>query len=141
MKHVSPKVNPNNYNIGMSSEQGEPSIIFSDDDSVFAPSASFTSSTASDSPSHLLHNRYQIIRRVGNGAFGTVYLAADTHNNDEYAIKKIICESDEDFNRAMQEVWPLRALKHENLVEMKSVFMHTEQELYLCIVVIYISIF
>lgn len=39
------------------------------------------------------------------------------------AIKKVLCNTDEDFNRAMKEVWPVKGLKHDGIVQYEDIFM------------------
>jgi NIMA (never in mitosis gene a)-related kinase len=52
--------------------------------------------------------------------------AEDTKNNNMHvAVKKMVCETAEDLNNAMKEVWSVRSLQHENLVDFKDVFFES----------------
>jgi len=37
----------------------------------------------------VVYNNYQIIKRVGDGAYGVVFRAMDSKNNELVAIKKV----------------------------------------------------
>ncbi|NJN95415.1 MAG: protein kinase [Anaerolineales bacterium] len=62
---------------------------------------------------------YQIIRRLGQGAFGTVYLAHDTLLDRSVAIKELTIATQTDeaaFKRFMQEARAAGSLNHRHIV-------------------------
>jgi serine/threonine protein kinase len=65
---------------------------------------------------------------------GTVFLAEDA-TKTKVAVKKIQCDNHKEVNRAMKEVWPIRALVHENLVLINDLYM--EEGNNLCLVMEY----
>jgi NIMA (never in mitosis gene a)-related kinase len=88
----------------------------------------------------LISNKYEIVRSIGRGSFGTVYLVRDVNTNAEYALKEILCQNENEINNAMREGFNASYLKHENLVEIKSIFVRNyhnsvtkQEELYVCI--------
>jgi serine/threonine protein kinase len=114
-----------------------------------SPTTTISSSIFSDSTfssmsqSGLLNNRYIVKQTIGRGSFGVVSIVVDTkHDDTELALKQIPCEDDNEINKAMQEVWPIRFLQHDNLVQYKSVFVHAVQGVMsrsLCIIMPYYS--
>jgi serine/threonine protein kinase len=98
------------------------SIKFTDDDSSLYRDPSLHVDRT------LLRNRYRIIRRIGRGAFGTVYLVQDIKTGIEYALKMIECADTNELNRAFQEVWPVKDIKHEGLVQYLDIFVHEDQD-------------
>ncbi|KAL9643241.1 hypothetical protein ABK040_014698 [Willaertia magna] len=81
--------------------------------------------------------QYKMIQKLEKGGFGTVYKVIDLEdknnqlalqNNNQNimnykALKKIKCDSDIEANQAIQEVWYIRNLKHENLVSYDDMFL------------------
>lgn len=54
------------------------------------PVPSAAPSSASPSPGSLLHERYKLVREIGQGGFGVVYLAEDCRRyNRQVAVKQI----------------------------------------------------
>ena len=43
-------------------------------------------------------------------------------------MKKTFCESIADLNNAMAEIWPVRQLKHENIVTVEDVFFESTSD-------------
>ncbi|KAL1815825.1 hypothetical protein ACET3Z_018399 [Daucus carota] len=69
--------------------------------------------------------RYKYLGYIGRGGYGMVYSAIDTHTNEKVAIK-ILKDVFRDVPRAIQflrEVKLLRLLKHQNIVEIKSILV------------------
>jgi hypothetical protein len=105
-----------------------------DDDSIFVKNMSC------DQKSNLINNKYEIIKTIGRGAFGTVYLVRDSNTSLTFALKEIHCQSETEINNAMREGFNASTLKHEHLVEIKSIFVRNYQneltkqnELFVCI--------
>jgi cyclin-dependent kinase 2 len=76
--------------------------------------------------------RYQKIEKIGEGTYGVVYKANDTHLNEIVAVKKIRLEgSDEGVPpTAIREISLLKELPHPNVVLLKDV-LHTATKLWL----------
>lgn len=69
--------------------------------------------------------RYSILKAVGHGAYGMVCAASDAETGEQIAIKKIenAFEHITFTKRALRELRILRHLRHENLLEIKSIFL------------------
>lgn len=67
------------------------------------------------SPETLLHNRYRIINKLGQGGMGAVYLAYDTALEHEVAVKLNRNPSPESTDQFLKEAQLLATLKHPNL--------------------------
>ena len=67
--------------------------------------------------------RYQLIRPIGRGGMGVVYLAVDTELNREVAIKSFesLAEHDELAERLKQEAILLARLNHRNIIQVYDV--------------------
>eukprot|EP00037_Helgoeca_nana_P002756 m.35912 g.35912 ORF g.35912 m.35912 type:complete len:430 (+) comp12819_c0_seq1:111-1400(+) len=72
--------------------------------------------------------RYTWVKHLGDGQYGTVYLATDSHNGDrKVAIKKIkmggVAEAMDGVPRdAVKEIKFLQEIKHENVCQLLDVF-------------------
>ncbi len=76
-------------------------------------------------------DKYETIRTVGDGSYGSVSKARNKFNNEIVAIKrmKAQCASwDEAMN--LREVKVLRRLNHHNIVKLKEVIRNQDQSLY-----------
>lgn len=71
-----------------------------------------------------------IEEQVGSGTFGMVYLGRDKETNALLALKKIKMESEKDGFpvTAIREIKILKALKHENIVELKEIVTYDGKE-------------
>eukprot|EP01062_Namystynia_karyoxenos_P057353 TRINITY_DN483_c0_g1_i2.p1 TRINITY_DN483_c0_g1~~TRINITY_DN483_c0_g1_i2.p1 ORF type:complete len:1016 (+),score=228.18 TRINITY_DN483_c0_g1_i2:88-3135(+) len=69
--------------------------------------------------------RYQLVRKLGSGAFGVVYLVRRKDDGAEFAIKYIACESEEDRLEAAREWHTITSLQqgHPNMIEVHELFM------------------
>ncbi|TPV96019.1 MAG: serine/threonine protein kinase [Myxococcales bacterium FL481] len=71
--------------------------------------------------------RYRVIRRLGAGAVGVVYLAADTVLDRDVALKIIPQVSSGDFARLRREAKLLASVRHQNVVSVYDVGSEEEQ--------------
>ena len=63
----------------------------------------------------LLHDRYRIVRKLGSGAFATVYLADDLHMGRPVAIKVVESTVDVD-DRVLREAQAAAKLNHHHIL-------------------------
>lgn len=77
-------------------------------------------------------DRYQIIQKCGEGAYGKVYLATDLKSNQNVAIKKIKLISVEEGIpiSSLREISLLKELNHKNIVKLLDV-IHLENKIIL----------
>lgn len=68
---------------------------------------------------HSIKEKYEKREKVGEGTYGVVYKALDTHTKDIVALKKIRLENEEEGmpSTAMREISLLNELKHPNIVK------------------------
>jgi serine/threonine protein kinase len=77
----------------------------------------------------VLHNRYSIIKKIGEGGMGEVYLAFDQRTSHEVAIKLLrtaLASTDENRERFIQESKLCSQIKHKNVVKVVDSFFHGE---------------
>lgn len=71
-------------------------------------------------PGQLLYGRYRVLRRLGEGGFGTVYLAQDTEGDQQVAIKmpleRVPLDAEHEA-RFKSEMWKLTELRHPGIVK------------------------
>ena len=79
-----------------------------------------------------LNHEYEIIERIGSGAFGTVMHAVETSTNRECAIKVInkSGKKQSSIQKMKQEITILKQLKHKNIVEFFG-YTETNSKLYI----------
>jgi serine/threonine-protein kinase len=68
----------------------------------------------------IVHNTYRIVRKLGRGGMGIVYLADQTYMQEQRALKFLspeLCEDEAFKNRFRQEVRALRQVRHKNVVD------------------------
>ena len=73
----------------------------------------------------LLNGQYRILRQLGRGGFGFVYLAQDTHLGEEVAIKELIpalVGDETTLKRFLAEAKATMRLRHERIVGTHHVF-------------------
>src|ERR1039457_2542539 len=71
-------------------------------------------------PGMVVHHSYRIVRKLGQGGMGAVYLAQHTLMNEPQALKFLSSElsHDEAFTaRFLREVRTLRQIRHKNVVD------------------------
>lgn len=84
----------------------------------------------------LLKQRYEILKEIGQGAMGVVYLARDTTDNTRKAVKELNCPALDPRERAdfeklfRREARILKDLKHPNLPKVTE-FFEDNQKLYI----------
>ncbi|OHT10519.1 Serine/threonine-protein kinase Nek3 [Tritrichomonas foetus] len=73
-------------------------------------------------------NRYEIIRELGKGSYGSVKLARDKSTKELYAIKKVklCCLSKAEREKSLGEVKVLSSIKHPNVVAYKESFQENQ---------------
>jgi serine/threonine-protein kinase len=72
---------------------------------------------------YLLHGRYRIIRVLGKGGMGMVYLADDLTLNKQAAVKVNFAAGEESAGQFLQEAHLLAALHHPNLPRVTDYFI------------------
>jgi len=81
-----------------------------------------------------IKEKYEKREKVGEGTYGVVYKALDTHTKETVALKKIRLENEEEGmpSTAMREISLLNELKHPNIVNLRDVVYYpSEKKLYL----------
>ena len=77
-------------------------------------------------PGHMLADRFRLVRKLGRGAVGNVWLTRDTLLHDEPVACKVLNEAFADDRRAIadlkREVLLTRKLRHPNIVSIHSFF-------------------
>ncbi len=81
-------------------------------------------------PGTILNNRYRIIRKLGAGGMGAVYLAFDSSLDTEVAVKCNRNASKESTTQFIREARLLASLRHTNLPRVSDYFI-VEQNQYL----------
>ena len=80
---------------------------------------------------------YEIIKTIGSGSFGQVYLASHKREGKNYVIKRVKTRdmSQKDLENTENEVRLLQRIRHTNIVSYKDSYV--DREHYLNIVMIY----
>mmetsp|Transcript_7627 Transcript_7627/g.7002 ORF Transcript_7627/g.7002 Transcript_7627/m.7002 type:complete len:94 (+) Transcript_7627:10-291(+) len=83
-------------------------------------------------------NDFEIMKRLGEGAYSSVYHVRRINDNDLYALKKVRMQklSDKEKENALNEVRILASIKHPNIIAYKEAFID-EPSSSLCIVMEY----
>ena len=90
-------------------------------------------STKSNSTSCFdLVSRYKGLVRIGQGAFGSVFVGEDVKTNSKRALKVIKFNNYEDLNTSMKEGSNLMNIKHENILRVTDFFVDPKDQV-LCI--------
>ena len=86
-------------------------------------------------PDSLLNNRYRMIRQLGKGGMGAVYLAYDVALEHEVALKTNLKASEEGAAQFLREARLLARLRHANLPRVIDYFLSEDIQ---CLVMDYI---
>ena len=80
---------------------------------------------------------YEVIRSIGSGNFGQVYLVRHKYEGRNYAVKKIKTRdiSEKDRENTEQEIRLLQKLRHPNIVAYKDSYIDRDQ--FLCLVMVF----
>ncbi|KAI1724186.1 protein kinase domain-containing protein [Ditylenchus destructor] len=84
---------------------------------------------------------YEMLDRLGEGAYGTVYLVTHLPTKSQYALKKIQMKSDEggipqNVVREISSIVSIRTLDHPNVVKLHDAFVSRNQQ-ELCLNIIF----
>jgi NIMA (never in mitosis gene a)-related kinase len=68
---------------------------------------------------------FQIIKKLGDGAYSSVYKVRRAEDNDVYALKKVkmLNLSEKEKENALNEVRILASIEHQNVIQYKEAFM------------------
>ena len=69
-------------------------------------------------------NDFQVLQRLGEGAYSSVYLVKRIVDKEDYALKKvkIMNLSDKEKENALNEIRILASIQHPNIVQYKEAF-------------------
>jgi hypothetical protein len=85
----------------------------------------------------LLGDKYEPVKRIGHGSYGSVYLAKQQQGGSGYVVLKrvfVVEEGAKEHREAVNEVKLLARLRHKNIVAYRDSFVHDN---HLCIVMAY----
>lgn len=83
---------------------------------------------------------YKIIRKLGKGAQGAVYLVVDNRDGKESVLKKVECNDEGEATKAFKEAMALEQLTHKYICGYKEFFVNWDkaaETMYVCIVMQY----
>lgn len=69
-----------------------------------------------EEPAENFGSRYKVIRELGHGQFGCVYLVEDTHLGRKVALKSLQLTSGEAIQRFFNEAQAIAGLRHPNII-------------------------
>ena len=76
----------------------------------------------------ILHNRYRVIEKLGQGGMGAVYLAWDQTLDTQVAIKSNFNPASGSMNQFLREARLLAALRHQNLPRVTDYFVIEKEQ-------------
>ena len=79
-------------------------------------------------PETILHERYQIIKKLGQGGMGAVYLAWDETLETQAAVKTNFNPAPESVDQFLREAQLLAALRHQNLPRVTDYFVIGDEQ-------------
>ena len=76
--------------------------------------------------------RYQLVRKIGKGTYGSVFEAQDLQTNEKVAIKNVksLFEYNIEAKHMLREICIMRTLNHPNIVKIKDVVIPKSSEDY-----------
>jgi mitogen-activated protein kinase 1/3 len=80
-----------------------------------------------------LGSKYELLKKIGRGSFGIVYLVKEVATNNRYAAKMIsgIFDDAIDAKRLLREISILKEMQHPNIVGVHDVIIpNQENELF-----------
>jgi serine/threonine-protein kinase len=83
----------------------------------------------------VLHDRYRILARLGEGGMGEVYTAEHIHINERFAVKLLrqeIVSNKEAVARFKQEAYSASSIKHPNIIRISDFGYLDDGRIYLC---------
>ncbi|KNB43845.1 mitogen-activated protein kinase [Blastocystis sp. subtype 4] len=77
-----------------------------------------------------INSQYIIIKELGKGAYGTVYLAEDRKTHGKYAVKRIddVFRTKTDAKRTLREITILRQCNHPNIAKLVNVLLPPDED-------------
>lgn len=78
--------------------------------------------------------RFEIVKKIGSGAYGIVWKVTDKRTHRSYALKKNFdaFQNSTDAQRTYREIMFLQQFKHPNIVELKQVIKSSnERDIYI----------
>ena len=88
-------------------------------------------------------NDYKLIKLIGKGTFGEVYLTSNINNSEIYATKRIEINKDQNKTTSkylLNEIKIMQALNHPNLIKLHNLY-RTNNHFYLILLLIQSQLF
>lgn len=79
---------------------------------------------------HLLKQRFQVIKKLGQGTYGKVQLAVNKESGQEVAIKTIrksMVETEQDLIRIRREIQIMSSIQHPHIIHIYEVFENKDK--------------
>ena len=80
---------------------------------------------------------YEVIRRLGKGAQGSVFLVEDKRDGGKFVMKKVECNDEAEAEKAFKEALALETLSHEYICGYRELFVNWDRDeatMFVCIV-------